>query len=581
MLKYRGRDGDNFRVEDTDDGTIESVDGKLLRDAFFSMGIEGCFVSDDGDIVDEFGFVLVKAPPMPGRNSNLSKAKKEKNDEFYTQLADIEKELSHYPVEAFKDKVIYCPMDVAVNTGATMQSQFVKYFQMNAHRLQFKKLICTCLVERAAAEGESLEQVQNCYVLERVTVPADQRHIYGYTHGYGRTNGVVGETVDEVGRIMYDTQDGHSHKVPYHIINQAVTEANGRIVLVKKYIDHYDEVDGHPVLGDEYTGRGWVFEGHQLTIKWCRKHPDGTIEMLPDECYFFNNGDFLSDFSIFPKDEGGNPCFESVDGGSVCLYPSEYYDYREVEYEEYSSHCPADSQWGSGDFRSEYCKKLLAECDIVVTNPPFSLFREWWDLIIHSGKRFIFIGNINCVTYKEVFPYIKSGELKVGFNAAGGTRKGNSMYYWSPLDGKLRDIQSWWFHNIPGIKESGKHDKSEYLPMAEWTRKGVEYPKYDNYDAIDVSAEQKIPIDYEGVMGISPTALRYLDVELFEILGMCENEDLYGLKTKVYTSDEKRAAYFAKFGKPGQYDLNASGVLIVDGLYEKTYQRILIRRRSV
>lgn len=500
----------------------------------------------------------------------MSKAKKAKNDEFYTQLVDIEKELSKYPRETFKDKVIYCPMDVAVNTGATMQSQFVKYFQMNAHLLQFKKLICTCLVERAAADGESLEEVQNCYVLERVTVPVDQRHTYGYTHGQFRSNPVIGERdyqdVTGAGVVMYDTQDGHSHKVPYHIVNQAVTDAQGRIVLVKKYIDHYDEVDGNPVLGDEYTGRGWVFDGHQLTIKWCRKHPDGTIEMLPNECYFFNNGDFLSDFSIFPKDESGTPCFESVDGGSVCLYPPEYYDYREVvyreqeEYAEYFSHCPVvagestkDGPMQSGDFRSEYCKKLLGECDIVVTNPPFSLFREFIAWLIQSGKKFIIIGNQNAFTYKEVFPLIKENKMWVG------TQTGiTSMMFEVPEHYPVPDYaREWcrkhtkpeyfakhrltylrgisWFTNIDLDK---RHEPMTGLSKADQEAKGVVYPKYDNYDAINVDKLDQIPMDYDGVIGVPITFLYKYCPEQFEIVALGNSRENF-TPNKDYVNPKK------------------------------------------
>lgn len=309
MFRYRGVQDGLCKIEDTEDGAIDLVNETELRAAMLAVGEIDDLWFDDGNIRDDFGVVRSKAPVIT-KNRNLHKAKSAKNDEFYTQLADIEKELSQYPPETFKDKVIYCPTDVAVTTGSTMQSQFVKFFQLNANRLQFRKLIATCLVERAAHDGESLEQVQNCYILERKTVPMLQRNIHGYTHGQGTSNPVVGEQ-EEYG-IKYVTQDGNMHPVPYHIVNQAVTDATGRIKLVRKYIDHYDENDGHMVLGDEFKGISWKWGGHQLTIKWCRKHPDGAIEMLPDECYFFNNNDIISDFGVFPLDEDGNPCFESV-----------------------------------------------------------------------------------------------------------------------------------------------------------------------------------------------------------------------------------------------------------------------------
>ena len=154
MFKYTGKDENMFKVLDTEDGVTESVDGETLRKILNDgIVIEGISFNDNGDIQDDdFGDILY-AMSEKSKNSNLSKAKKAKNDEFYTQLVDIEKELSRYPEGTFKDKIIYCPMDVATNTGAILQSQFVKYFQMNAHKLQFKKLIATCLVEKAAGEG--------------------------------------------------------------------------------------------------------------------------------------------------------------------------------------------------------------------------------------------------------------------------------------------------------------------------------------------------------------------------------------------------------------------------------------------
>ena len=107
-----------------------------------------------------------------------------------------------------------------------------------------------------------------------------------------------------------------------------------------------------------------------------------------------------------------------------------------------------------------------------------------------------------------------------------------------------------------------------------------DYPRYDNYDAIEVSKTVDIPEDYDGVMGVPITFMDKYCPEQFEILGMCENEDLYGLKTRVYNRTECQNAYSAKFGKKGSYDLNASGVLTLGGIQEKVYQRILIRKRQ-
>ena len=121
---------------------------------------------------EDNSFIVKEKPDyveIEAKNNNLHKAKKEKNDEFYTRLEDIEAELSHYPAEYFKDKVIYLPTDVAVTDGAVQQSAFVQYFKMNAERLQFKKLIATCLEDKAANPNEvDYSNVKNCYILERV-----------------------------------------------------------------------------------------------------------------------------------------------------------------------------------------------------------------------------------------------------------------------------------------------------------------------------------------------------------------------------------------------------------------------------
>ena len=537
MFKYLGKENDLFKVEDTDDGAVDKIDGDSLRQAMNQVKIEGLYFDDNGNICEDmFDEILVENKvKTKTKNSNLTKAKKAKNDEFYTQLSDIEKELSHYPIETFKDKVIYCPMDVAVNTGAILQSQFVKYFQLNAHKLQFKKLICTCLVEKAQGVGENIEDVQNCYIIERKTVHAGQRKIHSFVSGKGGGQfasddlTIVGE-VSDLG-LNYITGDGTRYPVPEHIINQIVTNAEGKQVLVCKPEDWTLELD---------TKNGKrKFELHKKWYYYTIGCDDAERE-VDKASYFFNNDDFWNDLSILPQGylfadrynlsnniednkEYAVPCFEDVEGGSVCLYPAEYYDYKEIEYVDYFSHCPEDDSefGGSGDFRSEYCTRLLQEADIVVTNPPFSLFREFFAWLMQASKKFIIIGNINCLTYKEFFPYIKSNEVHVGYNNAGGTRKGNSMSYLSPADGNiLKDVQSWWFNNIDNFRNTGLHDINDYLNMQDWLDNGKEYPKYDNYDAIEVSSEKIIPKDYSGVMGIPVTALRYLNLDYFEIVGI-------------------------------------------------------------
>lgn len=584
QFRYCGVKNGLHRVEDLEDGVIDELTDIELRQALNAVGaIDGLIIYDDGSIWDDFGVLRVAGPKAPTKNSNLHRAKRAKNDEFYTQLVDIEKELSQYPEGTFKDKVIYCPTDVAVNTGSIMQSQFVKYFQMNAHRLQFKRLIATCLVEKAAGVGEDIEQVQNCYVLERSVVPMSQRTIWTWEHGYGSNSPATGEFLDEAGRIMYETPMG-SHAVPYHIITQAVTDADGRVVYVKRYIDHYDEMDGHPVLCDEFKGVKWVLGGHELTIKWCRLHPDGVLEMLPNECYFVNKGDFYNDFSMFPKDVDGNPCFESVDGGSVCLYPPEYYNFQEGDYVGYSWHCPADDKWGSGDFRSEYCTKLLAESDVVVTNPPFSLFREFVRVLVMFEKKFIIVGNQNSITNKEFFPLIQSDSVWIG------TQSGvNNDWYFEcdksyPVSENIRAAVEKKFtreflalHNMikmPGacwftnIDISKRHEYYVGLSREEYERNGVVYRLYDNYNAINVDRSDQVPMDYTGIMGVPLTFIYRYNPDQFEIIWQASGN------TRASATDEvlKELGYVQSSDDRG-------GAALLDG--KIMYTRLFIRRRDV
>ena len=540
MLVFKEFENNEFSILDTEDNVIESISGEELLNILCTTDLEihGLSLNSKGFVVDDTKTVLYK--PVKVKNSNLTKAKKAKNDEFYTQLPDIEKELSHYPIETFKDKVIYCPMDVATNTGKILQSQFVKYFQLNAHRLQFKKLIATCLVDKAAGDGVALDDAQNCYILERKSVDSIQRNIYGYTHGDGNSNPVIAE-VDDFG-LKYKTKDENMHAIPYHIVNQAVTDSSGKIVLVKKYIDHYDEETGKPVLTDENKGLTWVFEGYPLSIKWCRKHPDGTIEMLPDECYFLNNNDIISDFSVFPKDEDGNPCFENISNGSVCLAPSEYYDYQEVDYndyEEYFSHCPEDDSefGGSGDFRSEYCTKLLQEADIVVTNPPFSLFREFFKILLDKEKKFLILGSINEVNFEEVFYAFKNNKCWRGVTIHNGHTK-FQVPDWYGTDGerskivngmKYVEVGVRWYTNIGN---STRHEK--FLSYIDYSKD--RFPFYDDTNIIHVEKSADIPSDWRGIMGVPITFLDKFNPEQFEIIGLATPSKYYGdveCKTKI------------------------------------------------
>jgi hypothetical protein len=260
-----------------------------------------------------------------------------------------------------------------------------------------------------------------------------------------------------------------------------------------------------------------------------------------------------------------------------------------------------DLEWtyleGDGDFKSNEVKKLRDEADIIITNPPFSLFREFLAWIVGAGKQFLIIGNMNAITYKEVFPLIKENKMWLG-----ATGNGNDMVFAVPAGTEVdvKDRQkaarmgyvgdytrlgnSCWFTNLD---HGRRHQPLKLMTMADNLKfnkkiKGTSeaYQLYDNYDAIEVPFTDAIPSDYEGIMGVPISFLDKYSPEQFEILGMCENENLYSLKTKVYSSLECKNAYLDKFGKKGTYDLNASGVIRRDGLLEKVYQRILLKNKT-
>lgn len=195
---------------------------------------------------------------------------------------------------------------------------------------------------------------------------------------------------------------------------------------------------------------------------------------------------------------------------------------------------------GDGDFRSPECIELLKEADVVVTNPPFSLFREYVAQLMEYGKKFVIIGNMNCITYKEIFPLIKDNRLWAGANEKGGSRKGNSLSF-EVSDGyegrtviengrRVAQISAWWFTNLDIRKRHEPLDLIEsYSPD--------KYPKYDNYDAINVDKTLDIPADYDGAMGVPISFLDKYCPEQFEIVGFRKGEDG---KDLVFTRDEKK-----------------------------------------
>ena len=179
---------------------------------------------------------------------------------------------------------------------------------------------------------------------------------------------------------------------------------------------------------------------------------------------------------------------------------------------------------GDGDFRSTECIEFLKQADIVVTNPPFSLFREYVAQLMEYGKQFLIIGNVHAIIYKEIFPYVKGNKIWLGESIHSGDRKfGVPDYY--PLDaaGCGVDEKGCRFIRVKGVRwftniQTRTSKRLEELTLYKhYTPK--EFPNYDNYEAIEVGKVAEIPMDYDGVMGVPVTFLDKYNPEQFEIIG--------------------------------------------------------------
>ena len=393
-------------------------------------------------------------------NINLGNAKKVKNDEFYTQYSDIQKEIEAYlelNPDVFRGRVVYC------NCDDPFESNFFRYFVLNFNKLGLKQLITTSYKPSPVANTQL---------------------------------GLFGD-------------------------DKTLTKSKGRskVTANKFIINEVKDIDG-----------------------------DGE----------FNLKDVAKQLKANKNNE-----------------------WTPLE--------------GDGDFRSEESIDLLKQSDIVVTNPPFSLFREYIKQLVKYDQKFLIIGNLNAITYKEIFPLLKENKIWLGNNYKVNA---GAMFFEIPekianLE-QVREIKTnesgkkvyitrvqgvRWFTNLD---HGRRHQPLPLMTKAEVIKFVTKKPfeKYDNYDAIEVSLVKNIPSDYSGVMGVPVSILDKYNPEQFKIVGMCENVDLYRQKTKVYTSAECKQAYLDKFGKKGTYDLNASGVVIRDGLLEKVYQRVLIKHKK-
>ena len=233
-----------------------------------------------------------------------------------------------------------------------------------------------------------------------------------------------------------------------------------------------------------------------------------------------------------------------------------------------------------GDFRSAECIELLKEADIVITNPPFSLFREYSGQLMKYEKKFVIVGHQNAITYKEIFPLIKDNKIWLGYGFKGG-----AAHFFSPYE----DIATAGDHRKDMIRVSGvnwftnleipkRHDELDLIRLYS----PEEYPQYDNYDAINVDKTSDIPCNYPGAMGVPITFLDKYNPEQFEIitLGIGEGnftptkkyQKFRNPETKEFISDKRDFLLYVR--KPiGKY-LTSEGYRL-----DKVYARIIIRNK--
>ena len=203
---------------------------------------------------------------------------------------------------------------------------------------------------------------------------------------------------------------------------------------------------------------------------------------------------------------------------------------------------------GDGDFRSKECIAFLEEADIVVTNPPFSLFREYVAQLIKYDKKFIIIGNINAVTYKEIFPLIQRDQVWLGPSIHSGDREFEipSSY---PLEaaGSRTDNEGRRYIRVKGVRWFTNLDFPQRHEVLTLYKKysPEEYPHYDNYNAINVDKVADIPCNYDGVMGVPITYLDKHNPDQFEILGITESNGR-GFSTGLWDEASKKAHPYVK-----------------------------------
>lgn len=356
-------------------------------------------------------------------NRNLDAAKKAKNDEFYTQYCDIQKEVLAYTdfdADVFRDKTIY------LNCDDPYESNFTRFFANNFNTFGIKKLILTSYFNSPIADTE---------------IKFSQKSLI---------DGIPDKEIS-----LRENSDSENLR----------RENKGRAIVITEVSDKND--DG--VFNSEDMQQIVADNGGEKILKG-DKNPDGSYKYFP------------------------------------------------------------------GDFRSSECVEFLQQADIVITNPPFSLFREYVAQLFAYQKKFLIIGNMNAITYKEIFPKIKENKMWLGPSISSGDREFRVPDNYPLYAANFReDEKGRKFIRVKGVRwytnlDHGKrHEKLSLMTMADnlkfnkkIQKSATAYKKYDNYDAIEVPFTDAIPSDFGGVMGVPISFLDKYNPEQFEIVGMTQ-----------------------------------------------------------
>ena len=275
--------------------------------------------------------------------------------------------------------------------------------------------------------------------------------------------------------------------------------------------------------------------------------------------YFFLNFEHLKLKKLIAtcyKNQDADLFSENKSEQSICI---EYKGKQDEDSSPFPDEIDIKFLKGNGDFRSPECIELLKQADIVVTNPPFSLFREYVDQLIKHKKKFVIIGHQNALTYKEIFKLIKENKMWLGYGFKGSAGHFINRHYTDYAtagdhrEGMIRVSGVVWFTDLE-IKK--RHEPlilcKKYNPE--------EYPKYDNYDAINVDKTKDIPMDFKGVMGVPITFIDKYNPEQIEIVGMASSAG--------YTKEVVGIPFV------GEKDARP----LING--KNTYARIFIRNRN-